>query len=359
ARQPGNNFAVVAHTSQEYVGGIGFAADGVTLVVAETGVPVGEAFRTSTLTVWRTLYVERDTMATPDLTQKPGPSRIPIGNITPIDNLTLTTDVEIYTTWGSDQFSGGEITLYEGETPLKTDTVAANTTGPGSRIWVHYPVPATADTFRDLVDDDVAHAVTAADMIPDLSLMASRFLPACVRVDTTKTDLASDSTASVDDAAVAFKLNVGTLATDENEIEGKDDLVRANKQATSSPDFWVAYVLGAYQGRVDQDNDPYGEVAKGGIGGRDNTGPYALVYRETVRELITDPGVTVSEANLWALAAVHEIAHQFGLKDNLEYGPLMSYDAMFTADTPAEVEALQLSGVGMRKVVSVDLFGRK
>ncbi|MBI2570108.1 MAG: hypothetical protein HYV63_24160, partial [Candidatus Schekmanbacteria bacterium] len=37
ARQPGNNFAVVAHTSPEYVESVGFAADGVTLVVAETG----------------------------------------------------------------------------------------------------------------------------------------------------------------------------------------------------------------------------------------------------------------------------------------------------------------------------------
>ncbi|MBI2565856.1 MAG: hypothetical protein HYV63_02320, partial [Candidatus Schekmanbacteria bacterium] len=189
------NFAVVAHTSQEYVAGIGFAADGVTLVVAETGAPVGEAFRTPTLTVWRTLYGERDTMAEPILTQEPGPSRIPAGAITEKADLTMTIGVEIDEPGGTDQFSGGAIALYEGETLLKTDTVAANTTGPGSRIVVHYPVPATADTFRDLVDDDVAHAVTATDMIPDLSLMASRFLFACVRVDTTKTDLASDSTA--------------------------------------------------------------------------------------------------------------------------------------------------------------------
>ncbi|MBI2571631.1 MAG: hypothetical protein HYV63_31865, partial [Candidatus Schekmanbacteria bacterium] len=360
ARQPGNNFAVVAHTSQEYVESVGFAADEVTLVVAETGAPVGEAFRTLPLTVWRTLYVERDTMADPDLTQEPGPSRIAAGAITAKADLTMTTDLEIHPPGGTDQFSGGAITLYEGETPLKTDTVAMNTTGPGSRIVVHYPVPATADAFRDLVDDDVAHAVTAAEMVPVLTLMPSRFLPACVRVDTAKTDLASDSTASVDDAAVPFKLNVGTLATDANEIEEKDDLVRANKQATSSSDFWVAYVLGAFQGRVDHDNDPYAEAHDGGIGGRGESGPFALVYRETVRDLIGDPwaGATTSEADLWALTAVHEIAHQFRLQDKQADGPLMNYDAVTTADTQAELDALQFSGTGLRKIAAVDLYGR-
>ncbi|MBI2570107.1 MAG: hypothetical protein HYV63_24155 [Candidatus Schekmanbacteria bacterium] len=325
--------------------------------------PVGEPYRTSTLTVWRTLYVERDTMATPILTQEPGPSRIPAGAITAKADLTMTTDRDIHKPGGTDQFSGGAIALYEGETPLKTETVAANTTGTGSRIVVRYPVPATADAFRDLVDDDVANAVTAADMVPVLTLMPTRFLPACVRVDTTKTDLASDSTAPVDDAAVPFKLNVGTDGTDANQTTEKDDLVRANKQAPSSPDFWVAYVLGAFQGRVDKDADPDREDWILGFGGRGlNSGPYALLYRESVRDVVLAPvaGVTTAEANLWALTAVHEIAHEFGLvdKDKGDDGPLMDSVALLTADTQAEVDSLQLNGVGLRKIASVDLYGR-
>ncbi|MBI2566811.1 MAG: hypothetical protein HYV63_07265 [Candidatus Schekmanbacteria bacterium] len=363
ARQPGNNFAVVAHTSQEYLESVGFAADGVTLVVAETGAPVGEAFRTPLLTVWRTLYVERDIMADPDLTQEPGPSRIPAGAITAKADLTMTIGVEIDEPGGTDQFSGGTIALYQGETLLNTDTVVFNTTGPGSRIVVRYPVPALADAFRDLVDDDVAHAVTAADIIPDLSLMASRFLPACVRVDTAKNDLSSNSSESVDDAAVAFKLNVGTLGTNENQTTEKDDLVKANKQAPSSPDFWVAYVLGAFQGRVDKDADPDREDWILGFGGRgSSSGPFALLYRESVRDVVVAPGsgVTTSEADLWRLVAVHEVAHEFGLldKDKGDDGPLMNNVAVLTADTPAEVEALQFNGVGLRKIVAAELYGR-
>ncbi|MBI2565857.1 MAG: hypothetical protein HYV63_02325 [Candidatus Schekmanbacteria bacterium] len=136
--------------------------------------------------------------------------------------------------------------------------------------------------------------------------------------------------------------------------------MRANKQAPSSSDFWVAYILGAYQGRVDLDNDPYAEEHDGGIGGRGDAGPYALVYRETVRDVIRDPwaGVTTSETDAWALTAVHEIAHQFRLQDNLSDGPLMSYVAMGTADTQAELDALQFSGTGLRKIAAVDLYGR-
>jgi len=84
----------------------------------------------------------------------------------------------------------------------------------------------------------------------------------------------------------------------------------------------------------------------------------SLLYRETTRDaVLTEPGnFTISEENLWAIALVHEIGHQFGLvhppTNQTGDGKVMSGAFVFAADTAAKVEELQFGGKGLRKIIT-------
>lgn len=64
-RQPGNNFIVAANGIQSTVNAMTFAADGVTLMNPATGAAVPASSQTRILTVWRTLWIEEDSMRPP------------------------------------------------------------------------------------------------------------------------------------------------------------------------------------------------------------------------------------------------------------------------------------------------------
>jgi VCBS repeat-containing protein len=66
--QPGNNFLATVQASQVRIDAVGFATDGTTLVNSFNGKPIAEYNRgwvTDLLTVWRTLWIERDAMRPP------------------------------------------------------------------------------------------------------------------------------------------------------------------------------------------------------------------------------------------------------------------------------------------------------
>jgi hypothetical protein len=66
APQPGNNFIVAASGTLARLNNVVFAADGVTLLKEPGGGDVEGNRRTSILTLWRTLWIEQDSMAAPD-----------------------------------------------------------------------------------------------------------------------------------------------------------------------------------------------------------------------------------------------------------------------------------------------------
>ncbi|MEO8494932.1 MAG: hypothetical protein ABI614_07670 [Planctomycetota bacterium] len=63
--QPGNNFIISGSGRQEWLTDIVFDDTGTTLLVKEGGNAVPNDRRTNTLTVWRTLHVEEDSMGPP------------------------------------------------------------------------------------------------------------------------------------------------------------------------------------------------------------------------------------------------------------------------------------------------------
>lgn len=69
AKQPGNNFVVVASGRQEWLQAYLFNDDGVTLIDPLGGQPLPENVQTRQLTVWRTLNVEQDSMGAPASTE--------------------------------------------------------------------------------------------------------------------------------------------------------------------------------------------------------------------------------------------------------------------------------------------------
>jgi hypothetical protein len=363
ALQPGNTYKVVAHCSQEYVDGVKFAADGKTLKVGKPDGPdVPPQFQTDLVTIWRTLHVEQDSMAAPDFTKGPAPSRIESGNITAIDGMTMTTNVAIHAPGGRNQFQGGHVIqlLREDDTVIAGGpfAVRANTTGPNSTVTLANPVPAGAAKFKSLQDDDPLGGVLAEDMVVDTRLWASRYEPAMVRVDLTKNDLSPADGEDVNQATVTFVPNVGTAGTEADFKTKINEIVKANKQGASTAGFWVIYQLGAYQGPVDKDSDPNGEEALLGISSifslpGDDPQAGTIVFRETVRDVrVAQPAVVkISEANLWAATSVHESGHQFGLVDGLIDGKLMDSPTMAAADSDVKVAALIFNGSGLRKII--------
>ena len=369
ARQPCNNFRVVAHVSEDYINEVKIGTDGKTLKQKTTtgsNVPAGN--QTRLLTVWRTLYVERDSMEAPVYTQGPAPSRIMTGNVVGVAGNTITTDVDIYNTGCTDQFQNGKIELQKADnTSLGIKNVAGNDTAPQSNVTLTVSTPADAAKFRNLEDDDVSHAVGAADMQIDASLWESRFKPACVKVDLTKTDLSPNNADSVNQTNVTFETNLGTSDSQIDEATISKAKIKANKQGVSTADFWVIYQLGAFQGRVDLDNDPDTELSGSGLTLKGTSGDFApaddkeagsLIFAEVCKDQSVLNQAHLSFANWKKVVSVHEAAHSFDLDDGPSDGSLFVYTTIFNATTQADMDALTISGTGLKKIISKNFPGR-
>jgi hypothetical protein len=367
ARQPTNNFIVVAHCEQAYVNSVVFGDDGKTLKESRAAGPnVPKEFQTPLLTVWRTVYTEQDRMKDPDFTQGPAKSRIASGNVTAIAGKTLTTDVKIHAPGGTNQFQNGKIELLKANNDsLGVVDVEGNTTGDNSQVTLKNNPPAGVAKFKNLEDDDIAGAINSEKMAPDLSFWATRYEPSCVLVNTTKADLSSANDTSVNNNDVDFETNIGTAGTDADEQAAIKAKVKANKKSTSSEDFWVIYQLGAFQGRVNEDCDPNTEDPTLGVSSffskpADDTEAGTLLYREVTLDAAKNLTaiVKISEANLWSATSVHESGHEWGMTDGATDGPLMNPIDVIAADTPAKVNALVFNGSGLRKIILKNFPGR-
>ena len=93
-------------------------------------------------------------------------------------------------------------------------------------------------------------------------------------------------------------------------------LVGTWKNSTSATDFWVIYIMGAFQGHQDADNDPDSESGQGGSSGPNDS----VIYLETIRDRAAENAQ--NQVTLERQIVGHEVGHQFGLgHDN---GKIMS-----------------------------------
>jgi hypothetical protein len=344
-------------------------------------VEVPDGNKTSMLSVVRTLYVERDHMGTPDLTQGPDPSIVPAGMVNGIEGNTFKIPSGMTK---EHTFSGGKITLKQGATVLGTyDVVDSVAITPDESqpnnfytlVTLGQPVPAGADSFINLCDDDVAIAASA--MAPDLSLLQTFLAPAFIRVNLNRTDLAFDNAASVNQDDVTFSLNVGA---DRNSCMEAIRTITGNvvngvyqpgsRQSQADPRFWCAYILGAYQGQLDADADhtslfggctpgittdakdrsqvPIGNQLIGAVA------MPSLVFRETLRDWVASKsGPVRDEEEVWKLACVHEVLHQLGLfdPDTTDHGGIMNAADVINANIP--IAQLAINEEGLRRIREV------
>ncbi|HUE72107.1 MAG TPA: hypothetical protein VMP01_14570 [Pirellulaceae bacterium] len=191
-------------------------------------------------------------------------------------------------------------------------------------------------------------------MFPDVALFASRFRPACVEFDPAKDDLRNSSEDGVSQlGGIPFDLNTSPNQLNElnEEVDELQALHGAWRQSATEPDFWAAYLVGAFQPDETEDND--WDVEGAALGYTSTLVGISVIFRETVRDVQTEEPTqhVIGEEDLWRVVGLHEVGHQFGLNHSLmDDGPIMDY---FSTQT-LEVDELIFSPKGLQQITKRD-----
>ena len=238
---------------------------------------------TELLTVWRQLHVKVDSMGVVR-------GNTVMGQITNVvdngdGNSTCTTNQNLNDS--IDRFNPGILT----DSASRDFNVIANTNGNNFTITVNNYEDGTRPSLGNfkLVDDD--RLVDGEDVpMPDTSKLANAMREAYVQV---LFDVGDNND------KVPFILNVADF--DENIRDAQDwDSVSFN-----SADFWVTYILGAYQGERERDCDPDNELSLLGV----TTNMYggSLIFIETIKDYSHKNGLNTAKEEQDTV--VHEIGH--------------------------------------------------
>jgi len=282
AAHAGDNYIVAAHPNKNPQGTAGivdtwrFKSDGVTLeypVSTANGTEwktLDDNHQTELLTVWRTLWVERDAMADP------------------------------------------QATIADGFDPAKKGT------GEGQwNTFVPTPEPKDFDLFL-------------GPLRPGLAYLSMAMVAACIEVISVDQSPANSSWITNDSATVnpgawdvyttPFVHNVD----DHSGFTGKWVSKKSRDVNINEPSFWCLHAVGAYEDKV---GDDYDTTGSGGILGRAFPGTDAfLIYDETIRDMInTHPLAKRTIPEIHLLVAFHEVLHFFGFIDNVD-GDIMNTD---------------------------------
>jgi hypothetical protein len=208
------------------------------------------------------------------------------------------------------------------------------------------PIPGGISRFETLSDDDLKHEITDDDLVPDTQMWASRFAPACVKVDLNKHDLSSSNAYDVN-SIIPFVMNVGDDETDSDEEIRK--LFDVHKQSEATPDFWIAYQIGAFQPNLAEDGDPSGSWLLGYSAGAtsfNSARSGSIVFTETIADYVTGNNqVTANLNTVCRAASLHEVGHLFALLHDT--GGVMDENKLYKADTPELVLQLGFTGSGL------------
>jgi hypothetical protein len=338
-RQPGDNFAVAASTEAFYLGGI--EVDGINLkdqnnmqIPATTTTSnacvasSSRACRTDMLTVWRRLHLEVDSMGAIQNNFVEGTIALDkkVGNFDTIVFLNVSQALE------PGRFQGGRLVVGTGNTRrvfrVKDNQGAGDsvTIRPqdGRPINIHANESFTLYDDDDFNDDDVAKldGDTGEDILePDMSLLTTdssdpnenALAPAYIKPVYDIVNTRNNNT---------FALNLpGDSCTEIRSLFGDWDSNTANTNIR----FWSVYILGAYQGELDQDGDGNDSTSNTDTRGivdaitnvpkltcPDTEGSGALIFLELHR-LREFPGYNSDRTNpkSMAVTVAHEIGHLF------------------------------------------------
>ncbi|GIW80813.1 MAG: hypothetical protein KatS3mg105_2620 [Gemmatales bacterium] len=270
-----------------------------------------DKYASKVLTVWRRLYVEVDDMGrVAGNTVRGQTVRVFADPDKSKQQTTILTDVVFQDreqVGNVNRFQGGKFTQDVGGRQRVFDVIDSNFVGNRLVLRVKNignvrPIQGRAFT---LVDDDVRKDGEQVQA-PDTSTLAEAMRPAYVHVDFLKT---IGNTSTTDDDAT-FSLNLEFDA-------GKALSARFwDSRNLNADNFWVAYVVGAFQGPTSEDADPdrgegsttTGEfLAEGPKGQPPEIGHGAFIYKEVVRDIAAQ--IKVDVKLLEQDTVVHEVAH--------------------------------------------------
>jgi len=299
--QPGDNYRIVASTNPIANGQYtAIQNDGTLAGVRDnsnggTRIPMGMGARdvmvSDMLTVWRRLHVEVDAMGAVSGNDVSG--MITAIGTPGATTVTVTTDQSLPPI-EADRFIGGSLVDSVGNRFVVTgNSGTSNFTVTVNLLGSTVPAPG----LFTLIDDDTIKGGQRVGY-PDTSTLAGALRAAYV--ETFYDDVGTKN------------YNVPFIANIEDSTTAIDAVVESQweSEVFGAEDFWVAYLLGAFQGSMGHDGDPDGEFSNPGahLG---ITSPHggSLIFRETLADYDRLPGhPTPKEPD----TVVHEIGHAVG-----------------------------------------------
>jgi hypothetical protein len=340
---PGDNFRICASCSDDYNNGLQVSE--TNLVDADGNfLPTSFAQVTPLLTVWRKLHVEIDRMATVTGNQVIGTIDSARYNSRKDETKLILNLPGGLTRLESKRFVGGEILIDSMPYPIlgqkgrNTVTVGGNAQGTGGKSYT-------------LVDDDDYNKNDTVQLKGDegqaiippaetLSLFQQTNDPSKNVFAAAYIEPVYDGGGGPHNGTVPFLLNL----PDDSAVKSKYVNDYRGSKGNESDNFWVAYVVFAYQFANREDNDPQGErTVTGGISdsfgraddlsaGVPRGGNGSIIFLETLRDGDADPRSKWNPPTgekLWFTKGTipHEVGHQFGLKgdDRKNQFGIMSY----------------------------------
>jgi len=328
---PGNNWRFVASTRQAWLGGVYIdTSDGMTLKDSE-GENVPEWKCTQPLTCWRYLHVEVDSMGWPEDNQPFEGAHI-FGSVEgESDELsdTVLLDAEAEFTPGG-QLVGSivdpDIDDQDTEPYVVTEGRECSVICDGATMLDHAD---TGDTYA--ID---THDVNPGDVDrPDTGLMKIAFAPARISV---KEDTGRNTP------------NVPFIRA------GIDTSYRATLPEHDK--YWCVYIMGAYERRVDRDNDPDTETGWSGSTFVTES-EWSFIYKETIRDLCEDgehPTWSGNQTPLERRTVNHECGHHFELIDQYVDPSCVMYGIASPTKAPGFCAACIKKGSSPESVPPID-----
>jgi hypothetical protein len=290
--QPGNNFRVVAGArptdltevfavSDDPYGSV-YHEENFDLIHNEGEPTLTDAYSidgmmaTRLLTVWRRLHVEVDSMGA--VTGNTVSCNISRAEDNGNNGYNVTFD-PVLTQDDLGHFVGGVLT-----DSAATSYLVLSCTG-STAVVLKGLSPPPASGLAELSDDD--HLTNGQDVpMPDTSQLYAAMQEAFVEVAFDVGD-SNDNT--------PFKANLNSVIPDMHDVRGWDSVT------LNAVPYWVAYVLGAFQGPYANDNDPESETDVI-LGETDSTAGGCYIYIESIYDTGDSQADTV----------VHEVGHAVG-----------------------------------------------
>lgn len=362
-QNPGDNYRVVATAVVTSVNNSAannlldnVTVNGVVLSYEGNQIAMGSfssdpATATPSLTVWRRLHIERDSMGAVT-GNSVGGTIMDVQQGATTTKLVLSTPSVPAQSMQSGRFEGGRIHI-SGETPnspnasfkvVKSGTTSLMVEGIVPEVMTGYEFTMWDDDDFNLNDGTNQDGDNGEDIpTPDTSLLQDSDNPALNRMAAAYVRPVYDLTH--EGTNVPFVLNLTMNAAGDGAASIRSLFEFNNVGTEADPNFWTVYVLNAYQFLRQADIDPFSETvdqdtATGCVDAINGQG--VVIFVEALAEVVRSKaakGELPSEQDTPKGTLVHEIAHLFSSQDG--DGEAMSEGTGSTTYSPTTLDHIR------------------